>query len=121
MRENDQYLRNESGPMNKFWQQYLDILEILFDFRKSVRDGNWNLRIAASERMLKWFSHMIAQTTQGTLRFIGQINLICHKAILICSENFKKAILVSEGFLGSSTASQQIKLLSRQSIETKKD
>ena len=55
MREYDQYLRNESGPMNKFWQQYLDIVEILFDFRKSVIDGNWNLRIAASERMLKWF------------------------------------------------------------------
>ena len=35
----DQYLRNESGPMNKFWQQYLDMVEILFDFRKSVRDG----------------------------------------------------------------------------------
>ena len=48
---------------------------------------------------------MIAQTTQGTLRFIGQVNLICHKAILICSKNFKKAILVSEGYLGSSTAS----------------
>ena len=51
----DQYLRNESGPMNKFWQQYLDMVKILFDFRKSVRNGNWNLHIAASERMLKWF------------------------------------------------------------------
>ena len=55
MREYDQYLRSESGPTNKFWQQYLDMMEILFDFRKSVRDGNWNLHIAASERMLKWF------------------------------------------------------------------
>ena len=55
MREYDQYLRSESGPTNKFWQQYLDMMEILFDSRKSVRDGNWNLHIAASERMLKWF------------------------------------------------------------------
>ena len=40
MCEYRQYLRNESGPMNKFWQQYLDMVEILFDSRKSVRDGN---------------------------------------------------------------------------------
>ena len=31
------------------------MVEILLDFRKSVIDGNWNLHIAASERMLKWF------------------------------------------------------------------
>ena len=55
MCEYDQYLRNESGTLNKFWQQHLDMMEILFDFRKSVRDGNWNLHFAASERMLKWF------------------------------------------------------------------
>ena len=40
----DQYLRDESGPQNRFWQQYLDMVEILFDFRKSVRDGNWQLQ-----------------------------------------------------------------------------
>ena len=31
------------------------MVEFLFDFQKSVRDGNWNLHIAASEQMLKWF------------------------------------------------------------------
>ena len=51
MCEYHQYLRNESDPMNKFWKQYLHTVEILFDFRKSVRDGNWNLHFAASERM----------------------------------------------------------------------
>ena len=36
MCEYDQYLRNEreSGRMNKFWQQCLEMVEILFDFRK---------------------------------------------------------------------------------------
>ena len=57
---------------------------------------------------------MIVQTTQGTLRFIGQTNLICHKATLICSKNSKKVILVSKGYLERSAASNQIKLLSRQ-------
>ena len=37
MCEYDQYLRNKSGPMKKFWQQYLDMVEILFEFHKSVR------------------------------------------------------------------------------------
>ena len=58
--EYDQYLHNESGLMNKVGQQYLDMVEILFDFLfdfcKSVGDGNWNLHIAASKRMLEWFS-----------------------------------------------------------------
>ena len=53
--EYDQYLSNESGPMNKVGQQYLDMVEILFDLCKSVGDGNWNLHIAASKRILKWF------------------------------------------------------------------
>ena len=35
MREYDQYLHSESGPTNKFWQQYLHMMEILFDIRKS--------------------------------------------------------------------------------------
>ena len=67
MCEYEQYLRNESGPMNKFWQQYLDMVEILFDFRKFVRDGNWNLRIAASDRMLKWF--MVYDSTNYARHF----------------------------------------------------
>ena len=44
MRKYDQYLHNESGLQNKLWQQYLDMVEILFDFRKSVGDGNWQLQ-----------------------------------------------------------------------------
>ena len=57
MCEYDRYLRNErvSGWMNKFWQECLEMVDILFDFRKFVRDGNWNLHIAASQRMFKWF------------------------------------------------------------------
>ena len=47
--------------MIKFWQQYLDMVEILFDFRKYVRDGNWNLHIAALERMLKSYCTWASQ------------------------------------------------------------
>ena len=55
MCEYDQYIRNESGSMNRFSQNYLDMVEILLDFRNSLKDANWNLHIAASELMLKWF------------------------------------------------------------------
>ena len=44
MWEFDQYLHDENGPQNKLWQQYLDMVEILFDFCKSVRDRNWQLQ-----------------------------------------------------------------------------
>ena len=77
MREYDQFLRNESGPMNKFWQQYLDMLEILFDFRKSVRGRNWNLHIAASERMLEWFFayDRTNYARHFTFYWVSQLNL----------------------------------------------
>ena len=114
MCEYDQYLRNKIGPMNKIWQQYLDMVEILFDFRKSMRDGNWSLHIAASEQMLKYFFAYDCTNYARHFTFLGQANLICHKAILIYSKNFKKAILVSEGYLESPTASHQIKLRSRE-------
>ena len=97
----------------------LDIVEILIFVNLWEKIIGISILQLQSE-CLNGFSHGTAQIVQRTLRFIRQANLICYKAILKCSKNFKKAILGSESYLESSSASHPINLLSRQSIEIKK-
>ena len=49
----------------------------MFDFYKSVGDGNWNLHIAASEQMLKWFFTYGPTncTRHFTFYWVSQLNL----------------------------------------------
>ena len=43
------------GPMAVFWSSFLDMVEVLLDYVKSFRTGNWELNLQSMERMLKWF------------------------------------------------------------------
>ena len=43
------------GPMEVMWQSYLDIAQIVLDFTKSNRSGDWDLHLQSSEKMLAWF------------------------------------------------------------------
>ena len=48
-------IRNgDFGPMAMFWQSYLDMVQILLDFVKSIRLPDWNLYLQSTERMLIW-------------------------------------------------------------------
>ena len=38
--------------MAMFWQSYLDMVQILLDFVKSIRLPDWNLHLQSTERML---------------------------------------------------------------------
>lgn len=91
MDEYDEYLRNESGPMNRFWQQHLDMIEILLDLCKSIRDGNWELHMAASEQMTKWFFayDRTNYARHFTFYWASQINLSSTHPEMI--EEFKKS------------------------------
>ena len=40
--------------MAMFWQSYLDMVQILLDFVKSIRLPDWNLHLQSTERMLVW-------------------------------------------------------------------
>ena len=46
-------IRNgDFGPKTMFWQSYLDMVQILLDFVKSIRLPDWNLHLQSTERML---------------------------------------------------------------------
>lgn len=41
----------ELGPMAEFWQSYIEMVQILLDFIKATRGGDWDLHLQAMERM----------------------------------------------------------------------
>ena len=43
------------GPMALFWNSFIKMVQILLDYIKSIRTGDWDLHLQASERMLAWF------------------------------------------------------------------
>ena len=43
------------GPMAVMWQSYLDIAQIVLDFTKSNRSGDWDLHLQSNEKMLARF------------------------------------------------------------------
>ena len=48
-------LRDEEvNPMSAYCMNFLDMTEVLLDYVKSIRVGDWELHLAASERMLSW-------------------------------------------------------------------
>ena len=42
------------GPMARFWQSYLVMVQSLLDFVKSTRLPPWNLHLQSTKRMLVW-------------------------------------------------------------------
>ena len=51
----EQIENNYLGPMAKFWESFLNMVQILLDYIKSTRNGNWDLHLSSMERMLPWF------------------------------------------------------------------
>ena len=48
-------IQNEFGPTPSFWNSYLDMVQTLLDYQRSLRTGDWNLHLRATEKMLPWF------------------------------------------------------------------
>lgn len=53
--EYEEKIRNqEFGPMAAFWQTFLDMVQILLDFIRAVRTGDWDMHLQTCQRMLVW-------------------------------------------------------------------
>ena len=42
-------------PMAVFWNSYLSMIQTLRDYAKSIKTGDWDLHMYASEKILHWF------------------------------------------------------------------
>ena len=48
-------IENEFGPTASYWNSYLDMVQTLLDYQWSLRTGDWELHLCATEKMLPWF------------------------------------------------------------------
>ena len=48
-------IQNELGPTASYWNSYLDMVQTLLDCQWSLRTGDWDLHLRATEKMLPWF------------------------------------------------------------------
>ena len=46
---------NVSGPTAVFWFSFIEMINILFAFLRSVKLGIWDLHMKATHKMLPWF------------------------------------------------------------------
>ncbi|CAG2240029.1 SMG8 [Mytilus edulis] len=46
------YCNVSEGPMKKFWNSYIEMVELLLVFIRATREGNWELHLACVEKML---------------------------------------------------------------------
>ena len=46
---------NLLGPTAAFWFSFIEMLDILFTFTRTLRVGNWEGHLCATRKMLPWF------------------------------------------------------------------
>ena len=51
----EECILSELGPMATYWNSFIEMVQILLNYIKSTRTGDWPAHLQASERMLKWY------------------------------------------------------------------
>lgn len=47
-------LRHERGNLASFWLMYVDVVETLLGLIRADREGDWNLHLASTRKMIPW-------------------------------------------------------------------
>ena len=50
-----EYCKDDNGPLKVFWNSYLEMVEVLMNFLRATREGNWSLHLECIKEMLPWF------------------------------------------------------------------
>ena len=105
---------NYLGPMAKFWESFLNMVQILLDYIKSTRNANWDLHLSSMECMLPWFHayDRVNYARHFTYCWTALNNLA--ETNPRCMLNSKRVTLLLNEHLDPSTCSLLIKLLSKQ-------
>ena len=105
MDEFDEKIRvGDFGPMATYWQTYLDMVQILLDYIKSIRLPDWDLHLQSTERMLIWI-HAYDRTNYSRhfTYTIGLLSRNCRLGIQQFIKNSVKVISLLGEPKGSST------------------
>ena len=50
-----EYCKEDNGPLKVFWNSYLEMVEVLINFVRATREGNWAMHLEGIKEMLPWF------------------------------------------------------------------
>lgn len=50
-----EYCKDDNGPLKVFWNSYLEMVEVLMNFLRATREGNWSLHLECIKEMLPCF------------------------------------------------------------------
>lgn len=51
----DTVLKKDRGPTSTFWHSFIEMMDILFNFQRSIKTGNWDLHLESTKQMIPWF------------------------------------------------------------------
>ena len=51
----NEYCKENNGPLKVFWNSYLEMVELVMNFVRATREGNWDLHLESIKNMLPWF------------------------------------------------------------------
>ena len=100
----------ETSPMAAFWQTYLEMFELLLQFQKATKSGNWGLHLDSCEKLLPWFHAYDHHTMHGISLTIGLHSKYWQLLTQPCPKNSSMETLQSIEHLEASTGFLQIKL-----------
>lgn len=49
-----EFCETDRGPLAKFWDSYIELVELLLRFIRATREGIWELHVASIHEMLPW-------------------------------------------------------------------
>ena len=113
-------IQNESGPTASYWNSYLDMVQTLLDYQRSLRTGDWDLHLRATEKSCHGSIPTTILIMLGILLIIGALSRILGIHILGCVKLTLINILAQKGQFRASTVCRQIKLLNKQLTKSRR-
>ena len=110
----------ETHPMAVFWNSYLEMVQTLRDFVKSIKTGDCDLHMYASRRCFTGFIPTTTTIMLATSPTIGHRSKLLHRTIPAYSSISKRVEFQSDVLQESSTKFLQIRLSSNLLTKTKK-
>ena len=106
-------IQNEFGSTASYWNSKLDMVQTLLDYQRSLRTGDWDLYLRATEKCCHGSMPMAISIMLGILHIIGALSRILEIHIQSSVKLTLINILAQKGQLGASTVCPQIKLLNK--------
>ena len=50
-----EYCKEDNGPLKVFWSSYQEMVEVLINFVRATREGNWAMHLEGIKEMPPWF------------------------------------------------------------------